>query len=77
MEEIELCQTIGANTLNNSYHRREALVIGMRRLITEAINKNLLKITVLNSPGVPATLYSTEPSKSGDRGITLFSTEDE
>lgn len=68
MEDIEVRQTIATNTTNRPYHRREAMVIGMRRLVTAAIDKSLIKVIDLKAP---------EQSKAGGQDIVLFATEDE
>ena len=76
MEEVEICQPIGMNTLNPSYHRREAIVIGMRRLMTAALDKSMIKVTGLCGLGVFATQSSAASSKPG-QDIILFATDEE
>jgi hypothetical protein len=40
-------QEVGDNSTNRAYHRREAMVIGMRQLVNKAIEQQLISL----SPG--------------------------
>jgi hypothetical protein len=45
---VEIDYPVGQNTLNQPYHREEAMVIGLRRLIRQAIKEGLICVC----PGV-------------------------
>ena len=78
MEQIEVCQTIGANTANRSYHQREAMVIGMRRLVSAAIDKNLIKTAVSSFHGISLSQLFMKGSNTGGQDLaTLFATGEE
>jgi hypothetical protein len=42
LQEVQLCYDVGDNTLNRRYHLREAMVITMRRLISQAVDAGLI-----------------------------------
>ena len=37
-------QEVGTNTTNRAHHRKEAIVIGMRQLVSKAIEQNLIPV---------------------------------
>jgi len=39
-------QEVGTNTINRAFHRREAIVIGMRQLVAKAIDQNLISVSL-------------------------------
>jgi hypothetical protein len=67
MVDIEVCYPVGKNTINRPYHRKEAMVIAMRRLISAAIDQHLIS----TSRGVSIPLSSTME----ERGPTTSTTE--
>jgi hypothetical protein len=67
MIDIEVCYPVGKNTINRPYHRKEAMVVAMRRLISAAIDQGLIS----TSRGVSIPLSST----TGSSGLTTSTTE--
>jgi hypothetical protein len=62
MREIEINYQVGQSTvLSRSYHIREAMVIGMRRLISEALEHGMLSISLSGSLGALTTSSLKEP----------------
>jgi hypothetical protein len=57
MIRVEICHAIN-NTSPQSrrYHVKEAIVIGLRQLIDQAVSQGMIELTVSNSRGVSATL---------------------
>jgi hypothetical protein len=45
LAEIELCYPVGSNTQNKKYHRKEAMVIAMRRVIDQAVEEGLISVS--------------------------------
>jgi hypothetical protein len=60
-------QEVGSNTTNRAYHRKEALVIGVRHLMSKAVDQNLIsvslgawKISNTGTSSPESTMSSTE-----------------
>lgn len=64
---LELNYPVSTNTLNRRYHIREALVIGMRLLIAQAVQTGLIDLSSLPSRGLSSTSSrsSRETRQSG------------
>lgn len=60
LEELVICYPVGTNTTQKRYHRREAMVIAMRRLISQAVEDGM----ILDSRGVSLDLSGTLGSNS-------------
>ena len=54
LQETKLCYDVGDNTTNRRYHLREAMVIAMRRLISQAVDAGLIS----DYPGEHTSLKS-------------------
>lgn len=74
MKEVQECYPVSTNTLNKRYHRQEAMVIAMRRLITKATDEGLISI----SRGVSTSLSTGSEATNGasSSSITLSMPED-
>jgi hypothetical protein len=72
--EAEVCYTINAieahTAQSKKYYLKEAIVIGLRRLVEEALVQGLIKTT--GSPGVsiPLNISSERPSAAARSGIS-------
>lgn len=52
MRELEIsCEVNQSTVLSRAYHLREAIVIGMRRLMAEALDKEMIRISLSGSLG--------------------------
>jgi hypothetical protein len=58
---------VGTNTENRAYHRKEALVIAMRQLVSKAVEQNLISVC----PGAS----KTSSIGSGSGRSTMSSTD--
>lgn len=59
---IKRWQQVSTNTLNRPYHRREALVIGLRQLVGAALSEGLISVSLGGS--TPTSPTSTVPNES-------------
>ena len=73
MKEVQTCYPVNNVTLNRLYHRKEAMVIAVRRLIDLAVKEDLISI----SRGVSTSLSTSTASAQGSpSSITLTIPED-
>lgn len=76
LTEVEVTYPVHCMTLDRVYHLREAMVVGMRRLVIEALSKGLISA----SPGKlaiwkpPQEYKGPLPSTLTEDDSTLFST---
>jgi hypothetical protein len=62
MREVEVkCEVNESTVLSRTYHIREAIVIGMRRLMFAALEGGLLQISLSGSLGALSTLSKQAP----------------
>lgn len=62
MQEIEVkCEVNESSILSRSYHVKESIVIGIRRLIHMAIDDGLIKISLAGALGVLSTSNKKAP----------------
>jgi hypothetical protein len=62
MREVEVKCEVGESTvLSRPYHVREAIIIGMRRLMFAALDAGLVKISVSGSLGALSTSNKKVP----------------
>jgi hypothetical protein len=78
MREVEVKCEVGESTeLSRTYHVREAIVIGMRRLMFGALDGGLVRISVSSSLGALSTsnkkapLVKWEPREEEDTGFLI------
>jgi hypothetical protein len=79
MREVEVkCEVNESTVLSRSYHVREAVVIGMRRLMFAALDAGLLEISLSGSLGALSTsnkkvpLAKWEPKEEDTGSSTLL-----
>ena len=62
MREVEVCCEVNESTvLSRTYHIRESIVIGMRRLMFAALEGGLVQISLSGSLGALTTSSKKEP----------------
>jgi hypothetical protein len=73
MKEVQTCYPVNATTPNRLYHRKEAMVIAMRRLVDLAVTENLISIS--RGPSMSSNTASSSPVDTKS-SITLRMSED-
>jgi hypothetical protein len=75
MIQVELCYPINVTTLQSRrYHIKEAIVIGLRQLVDQAISQGLINLMPSSARGVSTTLNIPDPTATAD-SATGFMTE--
>jgi hypothetical protein len=75
MTRVEICYSINVTTPHSArYHVREAIVIGLRQLIDQAVSQGMIELMPLKPRGIAMNL-SIPMDSSGEPSVTGSMTE--